>query len=59
MWKTKVWKFNTKRLSIQSMNAARARMLAWIERNEGRIQYEEIFVNNAYAVTYRPLRWIG
>jgi hypothetical protein len=34
-------------------------MEAWIERNKHRIQYEEIFVNNAYAVEYRPLRRIG
>jgi hypothetical protein len=59
MWKTKVWKFNTKRTSMQSMRRARQRMEAWIERNKHRIQYEEIFVNNAYAVEYRPLRRIG
>jgi hypothetical protein len=51
MWKTKVWKFRT----IEGANEARVKMAAWLERRKGRIQYEEIFVNNAYAVQYREL----
>mgnify|MGYP001585448909 CR=1 FL=1 len=37
----------------------RTQMLAWLERNENRVQYVEVFVNNAYAVEYRKLRQIG
>jgi hypothetical protein len=51
MWKTKVWKFRT----IEGANEARVKMAAWLERRAGRIQYEEIFVDNAYAVQYREL----
>jgi hypothetical protein len=34
-------------------------MMRFIARNEHRIQYREVFVNNAYAIDYRPLRFIG
>lgn len=33
-------------------------MLKFLERNRGRIQWQEVFVNNAYAVEYRRLRRI-
>lgn len=46
MWKVKVFK-------------TREKMQQWLDKHEGKIQWEEIFVNNAYAVEYRPLRWIG
>lgn len=37
----------------------RAEMLAWVTRNAARVQWHEVFVNNAYAVEFRPLRIIG
>lgn len=37
----------------------REAQLAWIERNEHRVQWHEIVVNNAYGVEYRKLRVIG
>lgn len=33
-------------------------MALWIARNKRRYQIEQIFVNNYYAVEYRPLRKI-
>ena len=46
MWEVKVFK-------------TREAMIRFIERNEHRIQWHEIFVNNAYAVQYRKLRIIA
>ena len=46
MWETKVFK------------TAEA-MRRWLEKNKHRIQWEEIYVNNAYGVIYRKLRLIG
>lgn len=43
MWQTKTFK-------------TRAKMEAWLAKMEGRIQFEEIFVNNAYGVVWRKLR---
>ena len=54
MWKTKTWKF-----TAETIGEARAKMRVWLERRRGRIEWEEIFVDNAYAVQYRELRWIG
>ena len=34
-------------------------MLNWIEANEKRIQWDEIYVNNGYCIEYRKLRIIG
>lgn len=31
-------------------------MNAFIARNKGKIQYQEVFVNNKYAIEYRKLR---
>ena len=45
MWKIKT--FKTQEL-----------MDAFIKRNEGKIQFVEVFVNNAYAIEYRKLRWV-
>lgn len=28
---------------------------AWVEENDSSMQWEQIFVNNAYGVIYRPL----
>ena len=43
MWNTKV--FKTKQA-----------MTAWLSRNDSKVQWVEIFVNNAYGVEYRKLR---
>lgn len=51
MWKDKIFKFKT----TAGAKTAKAKLDAWLERNEGSIQYEQIFVNNAYGVTYRKL----
>jgi hypothetical protein len=45
MWKTRI--FKTK----EAMNQ-------FLLRNEGRIQWHEVFINNAYGVEYRKLRWV-
>jgi len=37
----------------------RFEMIDWIEANESRIQWDEIFVDHGYAVEYRKLRIIG
>lgn len=36
----------------------REEMNAWIEANSGQFQYEEVFVENGFAVEYRPRRQI-
>jgi hypothetical protein len=43
MWRTKTFK-------------TREKMADWLSRMNGRIQYEEIFVNNAFGVEWRMLR---
>lgn len=50
MWKIKKWKFTE-----HTMDQARLQMEAWLKRRKRLIQYEEIFVDNAYAVQYRYL----
>jgi len=45
MWKNKT--FKTKKLFNR-----------WVEKNGSKMQWEEIFVNNAFGVTYRQLRVI-
>jgi len=45
MWQTKTFK-------------SREAMLAWLDRHSQRVQWQEIFVNNAYGLTYRALRVI-
>ena len=42
MWKNKY--FRTK----ESMNN-------WLQKNKNKIQYNELFVNNAYGIEYRKL----
>lgn len=37
----------------------RARFLAWVDKNDHRMQWVEIFINNGYGVEYRRLRVIG
>jgi hypothetical protein len=46
MWTTKTFK-------------TREAMTRWLAKREGRIQWQEIFVNNAYGLEWRPLRWVG
>jgi hypothetical protein len=46
MWQVKKFKTN------EAKNA-------WVEKNAHRIQWNEVFINNAYAVEYRALRIIG
>ena len=36
----------------------RTQMLKFIEKNRNRIQWEEIFIDNGYAIEYRKLRRI-
>jgi hypothetical protein len=45
MWNTKAFK-------------TKEAMQQWIERNDRKMQWVEIFVNNAYGVEYRKLRII-
>lgn len=46
MWRTKTFK-------------TQEAMQAWLDKREGRIQYNEIFINNGYGVECRKLRKIG
>lgn len=46
MWRTKTFK-------------TKEEMKNWLDKRSGRIQYNEIFINNGYGVEWRPLRRIG
>ena len=37
----------------------RKAMLRWVSRNESRIQWEQVYINNGYAVEYRKLKIIN
>lgn len=52
MWKTRVFRFR----SVAGMARARERFAQWVQVHEGRVEWRELFVNNAYAVEYRKLR---
>lgn len=41
MWETKIFK------TLNAMNN-------WIAKHDGRVQWQQIFVNNAYGVEWRP-----
>ncbi len=43
MWQTKIFK-------------TLAAMQSWVDKNDHRVQWERIFVHNAYGVIYRKLR---
>ena len=43
MWQTKTFK-------------TREAMQRWLDKNGQRVQWEEIFVCNAYGLTFKPLR---
>ena len=45
MWQTKTFKTRTE-------------MEAWLDKNSHRVQWQEIFVNNAYGAEFRKLRRI-
>jgi hypothetical protein len=55
MWQTKIWKFKT----LDQRPLARQKFDAFITKHGHKIQWHEIFVNNAYGIEYRPLRIIG
>jgi hypothetical protein len=43
MWKTKTFK------TIEARDS-------WLQKHDGLIQFDEIYVNNAYGIEYRYLR---
>jgi hypothetical protein len=43
--------------TIKQFKTSRA-MQEWINANSGRVCWNEVFVNNGYAIEYRPLRQI-
>jgi hypothetical protein len=45
MWQTKVFK-------------TKESMQQWITKNQHKTQWQEIFINNAYGVEFKPLRII-
>jgi hypothetical protein len=45
-----MWKFRQFKTKVAYNN--------FLKRNEGKIQFVEVFVNNAYALEYRKLRRI-
>ena len=45
MWQTKTFK-------------TRKGMNEWLKQKNGLIQYEEVFINNGFAVEWRPLRFL-
>lgn len=50
-WRIKEWKFNA-----QNIDTKRQEMKSWVEKWKDRYEMREIFVNNAFAIEYRPLR---
>jgi hypothetical protein len=46
MWQTRIFK------TLEALNK-------WVEANDHKCQWHQIFVNNAYGVEYRKLRIIG
>lgn len=52
MWQVKIWKFKTQKGS--ELQLARSR--AWLARHERKIQYQQVFVDNAWCIEYRKLR---
>lgn len=49
-WRIKEWRH--KAINIEEK---RQEMIAWCEKNKGKYQIRQIFINNAWAVEYRPL----
>lgn len=50
-WRTKELRFKT----VEESEQKRKKMKKWIQKNSNKYQIEKLLVNNAWAVTYRPL----
>ena len=50
-WRTKLWKFKNLKESEEQNEA----MKEWVAKHRGRYQIRYVWVNNAWAVEYRPL----
>lgn len=50
-WRIKEW-----RHTASNIEEKRQEMIVWCENNKGKYQIRQIFINNAWAVEYRP--WI-
>lgn len=50
-WRTKLWKFK----NAMESETQKEVMKEWVVKHEGRYQIRSLFVNNAWAVEYRPL----
>lgn len=53
-WKVKTWKF-PKCPTAEQIEDKRKEMLEWCEKWKNKYQFRTIFVNNAWAVEYKPL----
>lgn len=49
-WRIKEWRYNA-----TNCEEKRQEMLNWCKKWENKYQIRQIFVNNAWAVEYRPL----
>ena len=49
-WRIKEW-----RHCAFNIEEKRKEMIAWCEKNKGKYQIRQVFINNAWAVEYRPL----
>lgn len=49
-WRIKEWRHNT-----SNIEEKRQEMIDWCEKNKDKYQTRQIFINNAWAVEYRPL----
>lgn len=49
-WRLKEWRHNA-----TNIEEKRQEMLDWCEKNKSRYQIRQRFINNAWAVEYRPL----
>lgn len=49
-WRIKEW-----RHTATNCEEKRQEMIDWCKKHEGKYQIRQIFINNAWAVEYRPL----
>lgn len=49
-WRIKEWRHNA-----SNIEEKRQEMIDWCEKNKDKYQTRQIFINNAWAVEYRPL----
>jgi len=49
-WRIKEWRHNA-----TNSEEKRQEMIDWCKKHEGKYQIRQIFINNAWAVEYRPL----